>query len=194
VCTQFLLKGVVQQKEGWLHNTTEVKVSVKEGATTTCNGESFSSASAFSASRNGSVAIHLIRNDHFPEGHIERSPTSSPIFRSCCPPSQSLATPHAQSSLNTENICIMDACSAVLNPVGVLLACHLTAYCPGLLGACTYQMWPTRLRGQSRVQPPITSDWPSLKPSWGWTLQISTSASRRHQTPLLPLRTPAAAN
>jgi hypothetical protein len=52
-CTQFLLKGVVQQKKGWLHGTTEVKVSVKEGATTTCQGEHFSSASATAVSKNG---------------------------------------------------------------------------------------------------------------------------------------------
>ena len=55
-CTQFLVKGVVKQKMGWLYNTTDVKVAVKAGATTTCNGEPFSSASASSVSRNGRVA------------------------------------------------------------------------------------------------------------------------------------------
>ncbi len=52
-CTQFLAKGVVKQQKGWLHNTTEVKVAVREGATTTCLGEPFGSAAASSVSRNG---------------------------------------------------------------------------------------------------------------------------------------------
>jgi len=52
-CTQFLVKGVVQQKMGWLRDTTEVNVAVKEGTTTTCMGEPFGSAFASSVSRNG---------------------------------------------------------------------------------------------------------------------------------------------
>ncbi len=52
-CTDFLLKGTVKQSTGWLTNSTEIKITVKEGATTTCQGQSFPSAGASTTSRNG---------------------------------------------------------------------------------------------------------------------------------------------
>ena len=52
-CTQFLLKGAVQQQVAWTTNYTEINVSVPNDAITDCQGVPFPGASATTLSRDG---------------------------------------------------------------------------------------------------------------------------------------------